>query len=65
VGRLLRPRWAVLRRALTALGDAVAHPIVDDRADAVLLAYVPFHLADPALALEEAARVPPGASSKL
>ncbi len=53
----------MLRRARTrrgapaVLADALAVPLADGTADAVILAYVLFHLADPSLALAEAARV--------
>lgn len=43
--------------AAAVRGDALALPIADATADAVLLAYVLFHLADPMAALREAARV--------
>lgn len=43
--------------AAAVLADALALPLADQAADAVLLAYVLFHLADPALAIAEAARV--------
>jgi SAM-dependent methyltransferase len=39
------------------LADALAIPLADETADAVILAYVLFHLADPARAVAEAARV--------
>lgn len=45
------------RGAPAVLADAQALPLPDGTADAVVLAYVLFHLADPALALAEAARV--------
>lgn len=46
------------RRGATAiLADAAALPLADAAADAVILAYVLFHLTDPPLALAEAARV--------
>jgi SAM-dependent methyltransferase len=44
-------------RAAAVLADAAALPLADGTADAVILAYVLFHLADPARALAEAARV--------
>jgi SAM-dependent methyltransferase len=51
-------RIAHARRGEPAiLADAAALPLADGTADAVILAYVLFHLADPALALAEAARV--------
>lgn len=51
-------RIARTRRGAPAiLADALALPLADGGADAVILAYVLFHLADPALALAEAARV--------
>jgi SAM-dependent methyltransferase len=45
------------RGAQAILADALALPLPDGIADAVILAYVLFHLADPSLALAEAARV--------
>jgi SAM-dependent methyltransferase len=39
------------------LADALALPLADGTADAVILAYVLFHLADPSLAIAEATRV--------
>jgi ubiquinone/menaquinone biosynthesis C-methylase UbiE len=45
------------RGAAAVLADALALPLADGVADAVILAYVLFHLADPPLALAEAARV--------
>jgi len=51
--RLVRERGG----AAAVLADALALPLADRAADAVLLAYVLFHLADPALAIAEAARV--------
>lgn len=45
------------RGATTLLADALSLPLVTGCADAVILAYVLFHLADPAVALAEAARV--------
>jgi ubiquinone/menaquinone biosynthesis C-methylase UbiE len=51
-------RFAAARRHVTAaLADATALPITDGTADAVLLAYVLFMLADPARGLREATRV--------
>ena len=51
-------RIARTRRGATAiLADALALPLADGTADAVVLAYVLFHLADPSLAIAEAARV--------
>jgi SAM-dependent methyltransferase len=44
--------------APAVLADALALPLTDGVADAVILAYVLFHLADPARAVAEAARVP-------
>jgi SAM-dependent methyltransferase len=50
-------RFARERRGVTAVvADAAALPCATARVDAVLLAYVLFHLLDPALALTEAAR---------
>jgi SAM-dependent methyltransferase len=46
-----------LRAASAVLADALALPLADGTADAVILAYVLFHLADPARAVAEAARV--------
>lgn len=49
---------ALTRRGASAvLADALALPLADGIADAVILAYVLFHLADPARAVAEAARV--------
>jgi SAM-dependent methyltransferase len=45
------------RGAHTAVADALALPLADGAADAVILAYVLFHLANPSLAVAEAARV--------
>jgi SAM-dependent methyltransferase len=45
------------RGAPAVLADALALPLAGASADAVLLAYVLFHLADPARAVAEAARV--------
>jgi SAM-dependent methyltransferase len=45
------------RRAPALLADALALPLASESADAVLLAYVLFHLADPARAVAEATRV--------
>jgi len=46
------------RRGVPAiLADALAVPLAGETADAVILAYVLFHLADPARAVAEAARV--------
>jgi SAM-dependent methyltransferase len=45
------------RGAAPVLADALDIPLVGGTADAVILAYVLFHLADPARALAEAARV--------
>jgi SAM-dependent methyltransferase len=45
------------RAAAPVLADALDLPLADGTADAVILAYVLFHLADPARALAEAARV--------
>jgi SAM-dependent methyltransferase len=46
------------RRKLPALlADAMAFPVSSSRVDAVVLAYVLFHLSDPLVALMEAARV--------
>ena len=45
------------RRAHAVVADALALPLTDRAADAVILAYVLFHLADPPLAVAEAARV--------
>jgi SAM-dependent methyltransferase len=51
-------RIAHTRRGAPAiLADAAALPLADGTAHAVILAYVLFHLADPSLALAEAARV--------
>ena len=51
-------RIARTRRGAPAiLADALALPLADGTADAVLLAYVLFHLADPSLAIAETARV--------
>lgn len=51
-------RVARTRRGASAvLGDALALPLASDSADAVILAYVLFHLAVPVQALAEAARV--------
>jgi SAM-dependent methyltransferase len=51
-------RIARTRRGVPAvLADALALPIADGVTDAVILAYVLFHLADPSLAIAEAARV--------
>jgi SAM-dependent methyltransferase len=51
-------RVARARRGMAAvIADALALPLADETADAVLLAYVLFHLADPAQAVSEAARV--------
>ena len=51
-------RIARTRRGASAvLADALALPLADGTADAVILAYVLFHLADPARAAAEAARV--------
>jgi SAM-dependent methyltransferase len=50
-------RYARDRRGVTAvLGDATALPARDGSVDAVLLAYVLFHLLDPLAGLREAAR---------
>jgi SAM-dependent methyltransferase len=43
--------------AITILGDAVDLPIPTDQVDVVVLAYVLFHLPDPARAISEARRV--------
>lgn len=43
--------------SLAAQGDALTLPLRDDIADAVLFAFVLFHLSDPAEALRQAARV--------
>jgi SAM-dependent methyltransferase len=43
--------------AQAVVADALALPLPERAADAVLLAYVLFHLADPSLAVAEAARV--------
>jgi SAM-dependent methyltransferase len=45
------------RGAPAVLADALALPLPDASADAVILAYVLFHLADPPRAIAEAARV--------
>ena len=45
------------RGASAVLADALALPLAGGTADAVILAYVLFHLADPARAVAEAARV--------
>jgi SAM-dependent methyltransferase len=45
------------RGAQAVVADALALPLADQAADAVILAYVLFHLADPPLALAEASRV--------
>jgi SAM-dependent methyltransferase len=45
------------RGAAAIVADALALPLADATTDAVLLAYVLFHLADPLLAITEAARV--------
>ena len=45
------------REASAVLADALALPLANASADAVILAYVLFHLADPVHALAEAARV--------
>jgi SAM-dependent methyltransferase len=45
------------RGAPTLLADALALPLASETVDAVLPAYVLFHLADPARAVAEAARV--------
>src|SRR5262249_12534022 len=45
------------RGAPAVLGDAIALPLADGCADAVVLAYVLFHLANPIGALAEAVRV--------
>jgi SAM-dependent methyltransferase len=51
-------RVARARRGAPAIvADALALPLADEIADAVILAYVLFHLADPARAVAEAARV--------
>jgi SAM-dependent methyltransferase len=51
-------RFARARRGATAVrADAHSLPLADGTADAVVLAYVLFHLADPARAVREAARV--------
>jgi SAM-dependent methyltransferase len=51
-------RIARTRRGASAvLADALALPLADGTVDAVILAYVLFHLADPARAAAEAARV--------
>lgn len=51
-------RYAHARRHVTAaLADATALPVADGTADAVLLAYVLFMLADPSRGLREATRV--------
>ena len=57
------PAWEMLHFAATrrhvtgALADATALPVADGMADAVLLAYVLFMLADPSRGLREATRV--------
>jgi SAM-dependent methyltransferase len=48
---------ALARHAAAVIADAMAIPLADACTDAVILAYVLFHLADPARALHEAARV--------
>jgi len=45
------------RGAQAVVADALALPLAETAADAVILAYVLFHLADPSLAVAEAARV--------
>jgi SAM-dependent methyltransferase len=51
-------RIARARRGASAiLADALALPLADGTVDAVILAYVLFHVADPARAVAEAARV--------
>lgn len=45
------------RGAQAVVADALALPLAEGAADAVILAYVLFHLADPSLAVAEAARV--------
>jgi ubiquinone/menaquinone biosynthesis C-methylase UbiE len=45
------------RGASAVTADALALPLADGTVDAVILAYVLFHLADPARAAAEAARV--------
>jgi SAM-dependent methyltransferase len=45
------------RGAQAVVADALALPLADGAADAVILAYVLFHLADPSIAVAEAARV--------
>lgn len=50
-------RVAHHRGALAVQADALALPLPQATADAVILAYVLFHLADPPLAVTEAARV--------
>jgi len=51
-------RIARTRRGAPAiLADALALPLADETVDAVILAYVLFHLADPSRAIAEAARV--------
>jgi SAM-dependent methyltransferase len=45
------------RRASAVVADALALPLADGSADAVVLAYVLFHLADPWRAVAEAARL--------
>jgi SAM-dependent methyltransferase len=51
-------RVARARRGASAIvADAVALPLADGTADAVVLAYVLFHLADPGRAVAEAARL--------
>jgi SAM-dependent methyltransferase len=57
------PAWEMLRygherrQVAPALADAAALPVADGTADAVLLAYVLFMLADPARGVREATRV--------
>jgi demethylmenaquinone methyltransferase / 2-methoxy-6-polyprenyl-1,4-benzoquinol methylase len=53
---MLRIAWT-RRGAPAILADALALPFTDGTADTVILAYVPFHFADPSLAITEAARV--------
>jgi SAM-dependent methyltransferase len=51
-------RYARERRsAISVLGDATRTPIANGSIDAVLLAYVLFHLPDPSAGVSEAARV--------